>query len=228
MIPKVETISLISGDNTILTVPSNKVIEIHEISVDNRDVASHTFVAKITRSAITINFANPVVLAGIAISILTSPNKKTIAMDGDVIKINQIGGQDVAAPTASIHYTEWNVGEVSGVEPKSVIGTITSTGLTTIISTSASAPQRLVIRDFLIEVVDLVGGSLTVIGALQTSAIVVAVERFITPFSEVSTNTVQRWVLEQKGATVMNWQQAKVGFLGTAKFILSYIEHSDL
>jgi len=230
MIPKVDIIELPSiGDTTILTVPSGKVIEIHEINVHNLSDDPISYIAKITRSSTTCELRGVISIPSGLKSPRTFANKKSIAMDGDVIKINQnsdpLGPND---PTVSLHYTEWDIGEIPGIRLKSVINKTLSDIFTTIISTSVSIP-RIVIRDFLVHNSTDFSAS-PAKARLHTSSIDNLIEDISIPISpnDVDGGSTQRWVLEQNGAVVMDWQQKTIGFGNGFNYILSYIEHTDV
>lgn len=225
MIPKVTIFTLTgAGDFTILTVPVNKVIEIHEINVDNQDVINHNYTAKLQRAITPMNLRDQVAVGFGQVSPLTSANKKVIAMDGDLVIVGQNEVNDTFLSTVSLHYTEWDVGEVPNIEPKSLIGLISNSFFQTALSTSVAIP-RLVIRDYLVH--NSTGQTAITRARLHTSAIDNEVEHFSLAPGLVHNGSTQRWVLEQNGATVMDWQHLRTGVLGSIKFILSYIEHSD-
>ena len=226
MIPKIEIISLPDVINNIFTVPANKVIEIHDINVHNQTIASRSYFSSVIRASLLLPFRNAVAIAPGDKSTTMSANKKAILMDGDIIRIDQ----SVVPPgppfsTASLHYTEWDVGEIPGVEPKSVFGTIVSDTFVTALSTSIAVP-RLVIRDYLVQSLFL---PQFVEARLHTSTIDNLVENLSIGADLVDTSITSRWVLEQKGATVMDWQhRARPSGIPAFKFLLSYIEHLNV
>lgn len=228
MIPKVIIFQLSSGigEDVILSIPVGKVIEIHEINVHNLDIITQTYIAKIRRIAVPtpiIPLRAQVSVGSLLNSTLTSPNKKHIAMAGDEVRVAKGIATDTFRQTVSLHYTEWDIGEIPGIELKSFLGTISSGSFVTVVSTSVSIP-RIVIRDYLAHAIDTTP---VITARLHTPTLDNEIERFTLVAGVPNANTTQRWVLEQEGATVMNFQHRRVSTFPAADFLLSYIEHSD-
>lgn len=228
LIPKMAVLACAgASDTTILTVPAGKVVEIHAVNFHNRDTGSRTAFCKLTRSATVVNLSTTAATnAGLKRQMLAK--KGLIAEAGDVIAVNVAGAVGISQPTASIHYTEWDIGEIPGIELKSEVGSITSTSWTTIVSTSASVP-RIVIRDFLAY------NTGVTTAAVEARVIRNSVNNNVEDFNVTTsaTNNVGRsvlsgrWVLERSGANDADWDQRITSGPASYNYLLSYAEHSD-